>query len=190
MASHSLKERGGITGRILFSNLLIENPTARAIDEYLSTARDIPQETFRRLMAELRSLCPVVRELAVSNQVILAARSELAKRLCGTQAYTGIVNYGALGSGSTAVSDADTVLDTEVARALVGSATETDDVATIDFYYSKSATSGTYEEFGTFIDGTGSADSGLLFNRALTGGWTKTSLEGMTVSVELTFNAA
>jgi hypothetical protein len=141
------------------------------------------------LLAELKQLC-VPRTLVVSNQVVLAARSELAKRLVGSPAYTGTINYGALGTGVTAIADANTQLATEVARVLVATATQTNDQAAIDFYFSKSSTNGTYQEFGTFIDGTGSANSGLLFNRALTGGWTKSSLEAMTVSVQLTFSVA
>lgn len=183
------EEKTGIQGIITFRNFPILHAHAKQIDEYLATAHNIPRETYRNLIQELKALC-AVRELTVSNQVILAARSELAKRLCGTQAYTGTINYGALGSGSTAISDADIMLDTEVARALVATATQTSDSATIDFYFSKSSTNGTYQEFGTFIDGTASADTGLLFNRALTGGWTKTSLEAMTVSGQLLFSAA
>ena len=155
----------------------------------MAVSRIFPRETSLALIRELGQLS-TRRVLTVNNQVILAARSELAKRLCGTQAYTGTINYGALGTGSTAIADADTVLDTEVARALVATATQTTDSATIDFYFSKSSTNGTYQEFGTFIDGTATVDTGLLFNRALTGGWTKTSLEAMTVSCQFTFNAA
>jgi hypothetical protein len=53
-------------------------------------------------------------------------------------------------------------------------------------FYSKADTNGTYQEFGTFIDGSASANSGQLFTRMLTGGWTKTSSESMTVSAQYT----
>ena len=189
MQGFRAKENGTVRGLITFRNFVLSTPRAQDIDRILSNPSAISPASYRALIEELTQLC-TPRVLSVSNQVILAARSELAKRLTGDAATTGIINYGALGSGSTAVNDADTVLDTEVARVLVATATQTDDEAAIDFYFSKSSTNGTYEEFGTFIDGTGSADSGLLFNRALTGGWTKSSLEAMTVSVQLTFSAA
>jgi hypothetical protein len=184
-----LKEHSGIEGIITFQNYSIDTLRAQQIDEYLASRPQISPEKYREYMRELRQLCRR-RILTVNNQVILAARAELAKRLVGTYAYTGVINYGALGSGSTAISDADTVLDTEVARALVATATQTNDTAAIDFYFSKASTNGTYAEFGMFIDGTGSADSGLLFNRALTGGWTKSSSEAMTVSIQINFNVA
>jgi hypothetical protein len=41
-----------------------------------------------------------------------------------------------------------------------------------------------------FIDGDAAADSGQLFNHALTGGWTKTDTEAMTVSVQININAS
>lgn len=162
-------DQGTVHGIIAFENYLIESPRAQQIDQYLSEARNVSRETFKALIAELRLLCPTTG-LAVRNQVVLAARSELAKRLIGTHAYTGTINYGALGTGSTSVADANTQLATEVARVLVATTSRTDDQVTIDFYFSKSSTNGTYQEFGTFIDGTTSANTGLLFNRALTGG--------------------
>ena len=60
-----------------------------------------------------------------------------------------------------------------------------------DFFFSQLDTSGTYEEFGMFIDGDASADSGQLFNHALTGGWAKTNAEAiMTVSAQININAS
>lgn len=184
-----VEERSGISGIITFQNFRIETPRAEEIDRYLAEAVNVPHETYRKLIRELGNLCQR-RVLMVHNQVILAARSEIAKRLCGTQAYTGTINYGALGTGSTAVADANTQLATEAVRALVATATQTNDTATVDFYYSKASWNGTAQEFGTFIDGTASANSGLLFNRALTGGWTKSSTESLTVSVQFNINAA
>lgn len=184
-----IDQKIGVRGIITFRNFGIASARAEQIEQYLATARSVPSNVFRRLVDELASIC-TTRTRVVHNQVLLAARGELANRLAGAAVYTGIVNYGALGTGATAVADSDIVLDTEVARATVATATATSDSAAIDFYFSKASTNGTYQEFGLFIDGTSSADTGLLFNRALTGGWTKTSLEAMTVSVQVNFDAA
>ncbi len=179
----------GIQGIITFTNFMLSSDRARAIDEYLRTVASINKRDFDMWIDELRRTC-TTRELVVHNLVVLAARAEMAKRLIGTQAYTGTVNYGAIGTGSTAVADSDTVLDTEAARVMIATKTQTDDEVSLDFYFNKASANGTFEEFGLFIDGTGSADTGLMFNRALTGGWVKSSLEALTVSVQININAA
>lgn len=127
------------------------------------------------------------RELVVKNLVVTVGRSVLAQRLANTTTYTGIINYGALGSSATAPTNADTRCTTEVFRKVVASASFTTNVAFIDFFYAKADTNGTYQEFGTFIDGTATVNSGQMFTHALTGGWTKLATESMTVSCQYTF---
>lgn len=184
-----LRDRLGIRGIITFTNFVLASDRARAIDEYLRVTPNLAKREYDEWIAELRRTC-TIRELVVHNQVILAARAEMVKRLIGTQAYTGTVNYGAIGTGSTAVADSDTVLDTEAARVMIATKTQTDDEVSLDFYFNKASANGTFEEFGLFIDGTASADTGLMFNRALTGGWVKSSLEAMTVSIQINLSAA
>lgn len=125
-------------------------------------------------------------EVVVENLITTVGRSVLAQRLANTTTYTGIINYGALGSSSTAVANGDTQCGTEVYRKVVASSSYTTNVAFIDFFYGKADTNGTYQEFGSFIDGTGSANTGQMFTHALTGGWVKTSSESMTVSCQYT----
>jgi hypothetical protein len=184
-----LDDRAGIRGTVTIQTFRIDKPRAEQIDAVLTEAHKVPSDYFRHLIAELGALGGSSR-VSYRNLVVLAARSEMAKRLAGSPVYTGGINYGALGTGSTAVSDSDTVLDTEVARKLYAARTQTNDSVTIDFYFSKADTNGTYQEFGTFIDGSSTVDTGLLFNRVLTGGWVKSSLEAMTVSVQIDFNSA
>ena len=142
---------------------------------------------YQDLVGQLRRLS-LVREYQVSNLVTTVGRSVLAQRLANTTTYTGIINYGALGSSATAVVNGDTQLGTEVFRKVTASTSYTTNVAFIDFFYTKADTNGTYQEFGTFIDGTGSANTGQIFNHALTGGWTKTSSESMTVACTFTIS--
>lgn len=145
------------------------------------------RETYLSMVAELKRLFQV-REYAVENLIATVGRAVIAQRLANDTTYTGIINYGALGSGSTTPANGDTTLTTEVFRKTVASASDTNNIAFIDFFYSKADTNGTYEEFGTFIDGTGSADTGQLFTHVLTGSWVKTSSESMTVSCQYTVN--
>lgn len=143
------------------------------------------REKYLELVQRLRDTC-LVREHSVKNIIVTTGRAVVAQRLANDTTYTGIINYGALGSNATTPVNGNTTLGTEVFRKTVASASDTDNIAFIDFFYSKSDTNGTYEEFGTFIDGTGSADTGQMFTHALTGGWTKTASESMTVSCQYT----
>lgn len=148
--------------------------------------KEVYRGVYTKLVGQLKKF--MTKEKVVKNLITTVGRSVLMQRLANTTTYTGIINYGALGSSATAVANSDTQLGTEVFRKVVASASYTTNVAFIDFFYAKADTNGTYQEFGTFIDGTGSANTGQIFTHALTGGWTKSSSESMTVSCQYTQN--
>lgn len=186
----SIKEKSRWKGTVTFTSFLIgDNEEAQQLDRMLSRAEDIEPDVFQDAINRLKEICSF-REQSFQNQVVAVGRACFTGRLVGETTYTGVVNYGALGSGTTAVMDTDTVLDTEVARKGTATRTRTGNSATLRFFYSKSDTDGTYEEFGTFIDGTASADSGQMFNRVLTGGWVKSDLESLTVTAQFDLNPA
>lgn len=176
-------------GKVTLKSLLIECKEALEIDTLLKTARDIDPKEYYNLIQRLERLC-FVRQTAFQNLVVLTGRSVFARILSGDTTYTGAINYGALGTGTAAVASGNTQLATEVARKLYATRTRTNAQVNMDFYYSKADTNGTYQEFGTFIDGTSTLNSGQLFNRVLTGGWTKSSAEAMTVTIQLDINDA
>ena len=188
--NHTLKSSEGVMGLITVTNYDLMNAPARAheISDILGKAAGMEPSIYRELCAELASLCSVSK-YTFKNRVLLAARTMQVGRLVGVTTYTGIINYGAVGTGTTAVADSDVDLDNEIARKLYATRSNTDDELTIDFFYTKADFDDTVEESGLIIDGTATADSGLLFNRALTGGWSKTSLEAMTVSIVVSIDA-
>jgi hypothetical protein len=142
-------------------------------------------ETLKRLVAE----GIIERHHAAHNLVVTVGRNVLARLLTGDVTYSGQIKYGALGSSSTAVSNADTQLGTEVYRKLFAShTTDGNNVAYIDFFYAATDTNGTYNEFGNFIDGSASANTGQLFSHILTGGWVKTNVQSMFVSCQYTIS--
>lgn len=181
------EEKSSFKGIITFKNYEIRSDRAREIDASLKDAHDMDPLRFDELMAELGSLCRV-REVTKHNIVVLTGRQVFARILIGDMTYSGNINYGALGTDATAVNAADTVLGTEVSRKLFARRTRTSAAANFDFFYSQADTDGTYEEFGMFIDGSATVDTGQLFNHVLTGGWTKTNVEAMTVSVQVNVN--
>lgn len=93
----------------------------------------------------------------------------IIQKLISNNTYSCNINYGAIGTGSTTPAVTDTQLTTETARTTVALAQESGyNTATIQFFFpDTNLTNTTYREFGTFIDGTASANSGQIFNHAL-----------------------
>lgn len=114
----------------------------------------------------------------------------LMERLGGSTTYTGIINYGAIGTGSTTPTISDTQLTTEITRTTVSTTSISGDIVTFKFFISDAnLTNGTYREFGTFVDGTVTLNSGRLFNHALFGTpHTKATGEDTTIQVDFTFS--
>lgn len=123
------------------------------------------------------------------NLITTRGRNVLARLLTGDATYNGEINYGALGTSSTAVTNADTQLGTETYRKIYAShTTDGANVAYVDFFYAATDCNGTYNEFGNFIAGTGTANSGRIFSHVLTGGWVKSALASLFVSCQYTIN--
>ena len=134
-------------------------------------------EEFHKLFA--------VRKYASSNLVPTIGRRSIARRLANDTTDTLIVNYGALGSDCTPADNGDTVLGTEVYRNEIASRTFSNNLAYLTFFYTATEDDGTYEEFGMFIDGTGAADSGVMFNHNIAQ-WVKSNSESLTVDIIIT----
>lgn len=89
----------------------------------------------------------------------------LCRRLAGDITYTGEVNYWALGSGDSAFTTASTQLNTETYRGTVDSAAYDDNIAIIDSFIAEAdIPNATYKEFGYFIDGTGTENTGQAWS--------------------------
>jgi hypothetical protein len=97
----------------------------------------------------------------------VAGRTALARRLAADTTYTGIVNYVAIGTGSTAPSLGDTALDTEAYRKTFDDTTYVNNVAYLSAFIAAGVATGTYTEAGLFIDGGAGADSGQILSRVL-----------------------
>ena len=167
----------------LFRSHITENsPEVALLRKYVRTKDS-------SILKQLAEAGIIQQHLAAHNIVATVGRNVIARLLAGDVTYSGQINYGALGSSSTAVANADTQLGTEVYRKLYSShTTDGNNVAYVDFFYAASDTNGTYNEFGNFIDGTGSANTGRLFSHILTGGWVKSNVQSMFVSCQYTIS--
>jgi hypothetical protein len=190
MQQATINDKMTIKGEMHVSLYDTTSPEANALEKRILALINGPRfegyrEKYLALVKQMRELF-LVREYKVENIIVTAGRAVVAQRLANDTTYTGIINYGALGTGVTTPANGDTQLTTEVFRKVVASASDTNNQAFIDFFYSKADTNGTYQEFGTFIDGTATANTGQMWTHALTGGWVKSASESMTVSCTYT----
>ena len=155
-------------------------PEIATIREYIKTAD-------KALLAALQASGAILAHDFKTNIIPTVGRSVLARRLAGNTTYTGEIDYGALGSGTTAFTNASTQLNTEVYRKQAASQAYDNNIAYIDWFIAAGDVANqTFNEFGAFIDGTGTANSGQAFSLLLTGGWVKSG--SMFISGKYTIN--
>lgn len=129
---------------------------------------------------------PIIHEYEVTNLVPAAGRGVFARLLCADVTYTGAINYGAFGSGSTAFSSTSTQLNAEVYRKLCAGAAYDGPTAYIDWFIaSGDVANQTFTEFGAFIDGTASANTGQAISLLLTGGWVKSGALFISLNISI-----
>ena len=128
------------------------------------------------------------RNLVVSSDGY--GRNLICQRLAGTNTYSLNVTHGDIGTGTTPATNADTALGTAVARGAITSAAVVNNGVTLQFFFADGAlANGTYHEFGSFIDGTGTIGTGRMFNHVLFGtAYNKGSGEDTTIEVDITVN--
>jgi len=131
----------------------------------------------------------IKRTYIQENIIPTVGRTMIANNLTETSPdNTMRINYTALGTGSTAVANGDTTLDTEAYRKLTASQTNANNVAYCTAFYTATECNGTYYEAGLFSDGSASTDSGILFSRVLLNapsGIAKTVTETLTVDYSI-----
>lgn len=133
-------------------------------------------------------------ETATDNLIMtgsLTGRDLLVQYLTNGTTYSGGINYGALGTGSTAPAADDTQLTSESKRVTWSTADDlNNNEAQFRFFFPDALLpDDTYHEAGTFMDGTATADSGKIFNHALLGTpYIKTLGTDTTLQVNITFS--
>jgi hypothetical protein len=157
--------------------------------EYIDMLRQYVITGNKKILEFLHEQGVLLESWEKHNIIVTNGRNVLARRLANDVTYSGAINYGALGTVASPVpANADTQLGTEVYRKVCSSQTAAGNVAYVDFFYAATDTNGTYTEFGNFIDGTGTANTGRLFSRIATGGWVKSSIQSLFVSCQYTIN--
>lgn len=120
------------------------------------------------------------------NLIANVGKSVFARLLAGDNTYTGELTHGALGTGTNPPASSDTTLETETFRKEISSSAIDGNTAYIDIFIDQAETSGTFTEFGNFIDGTASANSGQLFSHVAVN-WVKTLTDSLFIACKYQF---
>ena len=132
-----------------------------------------------------------VRMYRTHNIVPTVSRTAIAAALAGQLSTLSEIeiNYQELGTGTTAPSNSDTDLETPSAgtRKVVSSISQSLNVISITSFWAVTEATGTWKEFSLFINGTGTSNSGTLFNRIAID-ITVASIEAMTLDGEVVIN--
>lgn len=124
------------------------------------------------------------------NVICNAGFNAVTKLLTGDQTYTGEINKMALGSGvGAAAAASDTTLEVEEYRNDTASGTDDSNIAYLTAYFTEAETSGTFTEFGNFIDGAAGANTGQLWSHLKGLNWVKDNNTVIVVSCKYTFQS-
>lgn len=97
--------------------------------------------------------------------------------------------YGAVGTGSSTVSNLDKQLQSELGRGTVYSGTTNGSSVTFNFFFGLTLVNWTIAEAGIFLQATGDPNSGALLDHALINpAVSKTTVQTATLAVTLAFS--
>ena len=122
-------------------------------------------EEYRYLQRQLREW--TTKEFIIENLIVNTGLNSVVDRIAGVNTYSGNINYTALGTGTTAVSGGQTQLVAEVYRKARSSGTVITNTAYVETFFNPTEVTGTFEEYANFVDGSGTTNSGQMFNRFL-----------------------
>lgn len=113
-------------------------------------------------------------------------KSLILQRLAGNNTYSLNITHLDIGTGSTAPAVSDTALTAAVARASTTVATIVGATLSLQFFLTDAElANGSYNEIGTFVDGSAGLGTGKIFNHALFGTtYVKATGEDTTIQVD------
>ena len=138
-----------------------------------------------------RSICaaPIKRVYEEHNLITTVGRQMIADQLATTSPVnTPKITHVALGTNATAPVSGNTQLGTETFRNAVASLTFSSNQVFATGFYTATEVTGTFEEAGLFSNGTGSANSGIIFSHVPLASIVKGSSETLTVDWTITLN--
>jgi len=134
----------------------------------------------------------IVSQKTIENIVVTAGRNQIAKALAvELVAISDIeISHQELGTGTTTPAVGDTGLETPTGgtRKAITSTASSGKQLNITAFWAAGEATGTHEEYGTFINGTGVSNSGVLLNRVLLSSVVVLAANSLTVDGTINFN--
>jgi len=127
------------------------------------------------------------QELYIENITCTVGRAAIADVMTGTGTYTGEVTHCAVGTGTAVPAEGDTQLATETYRKAISVGTPSSNIAILETFFEPGEATATLEEYGYFIDGTLTINTGQLCNR-FTQQVTKSATESLNVRSLITLS--
>lgn len=182
------KQSIGLTGVYKLTLAHLETPEQLALHEKIERMRNEGCD-YMHLVRKLNAMCRT--DVYFEKNIIpTVARAMLVDYLINTSpANDARINYTALGTNVTAVSNAQTQLVAETYRRTVASASQSSNVGFVTAFYSATEVVGTFYEHGLFCDATSAANSGVMFSRVLLNngnGVVKGSTQTLTIDYTIT----
>lgn len=156
------------------------------VDKLFNQGIDKLRKKFPRLI-EFYRLGKLIKTDKRKNVICNAGFSIITHALGNNDSHNCYINKMALGTGAGTPAAANTTLFTEVYRNDTASGTDVSNVLYATAYFTEIECNGTYTEFGNFIGGTASADSGSLWSHIASLNWVKTNTIVLVVSCKYTF---
>lgn len=130
----------------------------------------------------------IKRVQTYENIIPTVGRTMIANNLANVSPTNNmLVNYFAVGTGTTAPANGDTALETEVYRNEIASRTNGNNVAYFTGFIAAAEDDGTYREAGLFCDASATPDSGVLLSHVAIN-VTKSDTETLTVDITITIS--
>lgn len=181
-----LKNLVNIRSFILAPGVLENGPEVKAIRKYVKS------KNYADIEAHIKS-GKIIEKNEEHNLIVNTGLEESAKGQSGERATAPSINYGILCVSPSPTPVATSVIAnlTEGFRKLYSSRSHDANTSYIDFFFAAADCSGTYTRFANVIDGTASANSGILFSYATNSpSWTKTTAQSLFISCEYHNNNA
>lgn len=134
----------------------------------------------------------IVSQKTIHNIVTTAGRNLIAKSLAQELSVIGDIemSHQELGAGTTTPAVGDTGLETPTGstRKIITSTASSGKQLNVTAFWAAGEATGTHEEFGTFINGTGASNSGTIFNHVLLSSVVVLAANSLTVDGTINFN--
>ena len=160
-----ISDSSNINGQAIITTCDILSAVAKRREREIIEAikNNISWQEYRGLIDDFHRLF-MKRQVLVHNVICDNGKKVFSRILANDFTYSGVANYCALGTGTSAGVHTDTQLGTEVYRNLISAKTFVLLKTYLSTFFAAGDCNGTYKEVGHFIDATATVNSGQMWS--------------------------